>query len=84
MRSDTVDSSLIEAFNELYEKGFRFIAEFNEVKVIQTGIPHPYNQLITPLNKSNLYIDNEIVTLEEKEKTLNCIMFLKSIKKKGI
>ncbi|MFX3643312.1 MAG: hypothetical protein ACE3L7_32470 [Candidatus Pristimantibacillus sp.] len=82
MENDTLDTSLIEAFNELYKKGFRFIADLDQVKIIQTGTPNPYNQLLTPLNKSDLFIDDEMVTPEEKEKALNCILFLKSVKRK--
>lgn len=84
MENDNLDSSLIEAFNGLYEKGFRFIADLDQVKMIQTGTPKPYNQLITPLNRIDLFIDDEMVTPEEKEKALNCILFLKSVKRKNV
>lgn len=84
MKNNTLDPTLIETFNDLYAKGFRFIEDFDHVKIIQSGIPNPYNQLKTPLNKIDLVIDNEMVTPEEKEKMLNCIIFLKSVKRKNV
>lgn len=81
MDNSKLDPSLIKSFNNLYESGYRFIGDFEQSQIIQTGIPNPYNQLQTPFNMINLIIDNQIVSLEEKEKILNCIMFLKSVKK---